>query len=188
MVAGLLPPSKHNKQQRQLSACLNPTPYPNSSKARRHGPARHTPQGRSCRLGPTGTGICEGNGGPTRRGRSVRETARGDVRTPPFGQGRKQRETSTAGPPHEAECEAARASLLGNCEPFQPGLCLTAGHTRRRRATSQAARDERASAAGVATEARTRVAVGGGVSTLASAPTPGRGRRERCCVTAGDST
>lgn len=82
----------------------------------------------------------------------------------------------------------ARRVRWGTASPPQPGLYLAAGHTRRRRATSQAARDERASAAGIAAEARTRVAVGGGVSTLASAPTPGRGRRERCRATAGDST
>ena len=77
----------------------------------------------------------------------------------------------------------ARRVRWGTASPPQPGLYLAAGHTRRRRATSQAARDERASAAGIAAEARTRVAVGGGVSTLASAPTPGRGRRERCRAT-----
>ena len=82
----------------------------------------------------------------------------------------------------------ARRVRWGTASPPQPGLYLAAGHTRRRRATSQAARDERASAAGIAAEARTRVAVGGGVSTLASAPTPGRGRRERCRATAGDGT
>ena len=137
------------------------------------------------RLGPTGRGIREGNGGPARRGRAVvRETTRGRTRA------RGERETSTTGPSHEAECEAERAGSAGELRAPPAGVYLAAGHTRRRRATSQAARDERASAAGIAAEARTRVAVvGGGVSTLlASAPIPGRGRRERCRATAGGST
>ena len=56
---------------------LNPTPHPPQQQqdTRRHGPARHAPQGRSCRLGPTGWGIREGNRGPTRRVRALRETA-----------------------------------------------------------------------------------------------------------------
>ena len=123
--------------------------------------------------------------GPRSPGDRARRHANAFSRT----RGRGERETSTAGPPHEAECEAVRAGSAGELRaPPQPGLYLAAGHTRRRRATSQAARDERASAAGIAAEARTRVAVGGGVSTLASAPTPGRGRCERCRATAGDST
>ena len=95
-----------------------PDSVPNSSKARRHGPVRHTPQGRSCRLGPTARGIREGNGGFTGRGRAAGETARDDMRTPLV-----ERAGGGKGKPplpgRHTRQNARRSSPvpMGNCEP-----------------------------------------------------------------------
>ena len=118
-----------------------------------------------------------------RRGRAVRQGCQGDRArrraNGAFGRtrGRGKRETSTAGPPHEVECEAERAGSAGELRAPPSRGCTSPLATRRRRATSQAAapRDECASAAGIAAEARTRLAVGGGVSTFVSASTPRSG-------------
>ena len=173
-----VPPSKHNTRTTAIAECL---PQPDSEPQQQQGtPARTSATYTTREELPARTDGKRDSRrkrradtpGPRSRGDRARRHANVFLVERAGGKGR---EASTAGLPHEAECEAARARSAGHCEPPQPGLYLAAGHTRMRRATSQAAHDEHASAAGIAAEAQTRVAVGGGVSTLASAPTPRRG-------------
>jgi len=170
-----LPQPDSVPQQQQGTPARTSAPYT----TREELPARTDGKGDSRRKRRAGTP------GPRSRGDRARRRANAFGRTRRRGKkGNLHRRAATRG----GMRGGARRVRWGTASPPQPGLYIAAGHTRRRRATSQAARDERASAAGIAAEARTRVAVGGGVSTLASAPTPGRGRRERCRGTAGDST
>ena len=125
---GRLPPSKHRNHRSGDSWTLahNPNPCPNSSKAHRRGPVRHTPQGRGCRLGPTGRRIREGNGGLARRGRAVpRDRAR--RRESAFGRtrGGKKEKTST-GLPHATEARRVPGPLGKYEAPPSRGSCPAA--------------------------------------------------------------
>ena len=125
-------------QQQQGTPARTSAPYT----TREELPARTDGKGDSRRKRRAGTP------GPRSRGDRARRRANAFGRT----RGREKRETSTAGPPHATRGGmrgGARRVRWGTTSPPQPGLYLAAGHTRRRRATSQAARDKRAGAAGI---------------------------------------